>query len=62
MINKLKGGEILKKQNSKKETFFILEIEESKIENYIKKFEKNYNIEKLSQNSIKLTKKENREV
>ena len=29
---------------------------------YIKKFEKNYNIEKLSQNSIKLTKKENREV
>ena len=62
MINKLKGGEILEKQNSKKETFVILEIEESKIENYIKKFEKNYNIEKLSQNSIKLTKKENREV
>lgn len=62
MINKLKGGKILEKQNSKKETFFILEIEESKIENYIKKFEKNYNIEKLSQNSIKLTKKENREV
>lgn len=52
----------MEKQNSKKETFFILEIEESKIEKYIKKFEKNYNIEKLSQNSIKLTKKESREV
>ena len=52
----------MERQNSKKETFFILEIEESKIENYIKKFEKNYNIEKLSQNSIKLTKKESREV
>lgn len=52
----------MEKQNSKKETFFILEIEESKIENYIKKFEKNYNIEKLNQNSIKLTKKESCEV
>lgn len=52
----------MEKQNNKKETFFILEIEENKIENYIKKFEKNYNIEKLNQNSIKLTKKENCEV
>ena len=33
-----------------------------KKEDYIKKFEKNYNIEKLNQNSIKLTKKESCEV
>jgi hypothetical protein len=52
----------LKKQNTKKEIFFILEIEEDKIEDYIKKFEKNYNIEKLNQKSIKLTRKEFREV
>ena len=52
----------MEKQNSKKETFFILEIEKNKIEDYIKKFEKNYNIEKLNENSIKLTKKEIREV
>mgnify|MGYP000678436144 CR=1 FL=1 len=52
----------MKKQNTKKEIFFILEIEEDKIEDYIKKFEKNYNIEKLNQKSIKLTRKEFREV
>ena len=52
----------MEKQNTKKEIFFILEIEENKIEDYIKKFEKNYIIEKLNQNSIKLTKKEFREV
>ena len=52
----------MKKQNTKKEIFFILEIEEDKIGDYIKKFEKNYNIEKLNQKSIKLTRKEFREV
>lgn len=46
-----------KQNNEKKEIFFILELTEDKMKETIEKFERNYLIEILSKNSMKLTKK-----
>ena len=47
----------MENKNEKKEIFFILELAEDKFDETSERFEKNYNIEILSKNSMKLTKK-----
>ena len=47
----------MENKNEKKEIFFILELAEDKFDETIERFEKNYNIEILSKNSLKKKKK-----